>query len=94
MYLVIQLVTWYIDAGTTNCPDLFEEEYRGYLVSVRKGSYRSEFVCLDRTAKQGSQGSSGSLWVPTEFKCGSLPCPPYTQHREVCMSHVKFHYTN
>lgn len=73
-----------VSVGTTACPNSYEEEYDGYLVSVRNsGRYKGEYVCLDRNARQGSQGSSGSLWVPVEFKCGSLPCPPYTHDREV-----------
>lgn len=70
--------------GTTTCPKSFRDEYNGYLVTVRNGNYyRGEYVCLDRKAQIGAQRGSGSLWVPTEFKCGSLPCPPYTASRKV-----------
>ena len=74
-----------VSLGTYKCPDRFSLEYAGYLMSNRNSHKKGEYVCVDQKAKTdtGTGSSSGSLWVPTEYKCGSLPCPPYTQDREV-----------
>ena len=42
-------------------------------------------ACVDAAPEAaGSVGSSnGNLWYPTESECGSLPCGPYVQDREL-----------
>ena len=46
----------------------------------------SEFVCVDKNAKKvrGGEGdSNGKVFVQVEAVCGSLPCPPYKNGREM-----------
>lgn len=72
--------------GTTTCPASWTLQYFGFLMANNHSEQtKSEFVCVDAAPEQtGSQtNSNGSLWYPTETECGSLPCPPYVQDREV-----------
>ena len=47
--------------------------------------YRSEFICVERRAERGTGPSyRGQPYLyPTEVQCSGLPCPPYTQNREL-----------
>lgn len=74
--------------GTMNCPDDWNKEYEGFLMGTHY-THKSthEAACVD-IAPELSSGSNkanqdGNLWYPTETECGSLPCPPYVQNREV-----------
>jgi len=77
--------------GKTKCPSSdMRLEYKGYLSSVRPttGYYRSEYICVDSAPDvQGKVGEAdnkdGGLWSPVESVCGSLPCPPYENGKEV-----------
>ena len=51
------------------------------------GHYRSQYTCID-VALQPANGSSptnhdGLLFFFVEGLCGSLPCPPYDETREL-----------
>lgn len=78
--------------GTQTCPAGWTAEYAGYLMSSHYTQIRSELVCVDR-APEGvgsAVSSSGALLYPTEAECGSLPCGPYVQDRELtCVVCVK-----
>lgn len=71
--------------GTQVCPDGWNSEYTGYLMSTHYTQTRSETICVDRLASGigSSFDSNGNLLYPTEAECGSLPCPPYVQNREL-----------
>ncbi len=72
--------------GTHSCPSDWTKQYDGYLMSMHYKHAGGEWLCVDRTPT-GRTGSfanhDGYLWYPTEAECGSLPCPPYVQNREV-----------
>ena len=69
------------------CPSGWTMEYKGYLMSAQQGhSGRTQFVCVDGNAEgtTGSQNSqNGALLYFVESSCGSLPCPPYADGKEL-----------
>jgi len=71
--------------GTKVCPAGWNLEYAGYLMSSHYTQSASEFVCVDKDAEAGGSNSNlgGGLLYPTEAECGSLPCLPYVQNREL-----------
>jgi hypothetical protein len=72
--------------GTQACPTGWTPEYAGYLMSTHYTQQGGQFVCVDANpvGRPGSGlGANGHLWYPTEAECGSLPCLPYVQDREV-----------
>jgi hypothetical protein len=73
--------------GRTSCYGDWHLEYNGYLMS---GHYThksaTEFVCVDKTPDSvpGSRANKdGKLFYFVEAVCGSLPCPPYVDGREM-----------
>ena len=69
------------------CVFFFFSIRSGYLVA---GDYMhssaSEFICLDSNAEAivGSAANhDGKTFYLAEGYCGSLPCPPYVQGREL-----------
>lgn len=73
--------------GRNICPVGWTTEYRGYLMSehyTHKG--RTAAVCVDADA-EGRSGSyedkKGSLWYIIQVSCGSLPCGPFVNGREL-----------
>ena len=72
--------------ATRSCPSGWSEAYDGYLMSTHYQQGSSEFVCVDENpeARTGSTANNdGALWYPVEAECGSLPCGPYVQNREL-----------
>jgi len=73
--------------GRNACYDGWSVEYTGYLSAGYYSHYAaSEYVCLDADPDviAGSQRDhNGKLFYMTEAKCGSLPCPPYVEGREL-----------
>jgi hypothetical protein len=73
--------------GTNQCPADWHEEYEGYLMGPRYSHARGEAVCVDIDAEESplssDASSTGNWWYPTEAECGSLPCPPYVNNREL-----------
>ncbi|XP_013408216.1 short-chain collagen C4-like isoform X1 [Lingula anatina] len=68
------------------CPAGWTTEYNGYLVSAHDSHQRTEFVCLDEAPEVvagGHENKNGALFYTAEAKCGSLPCPPYVDGREL-----------
>ena len=62
-------------------------EYKGYLTA---GDYNqaaaTEFVCLDYrpdVLQGGHFDNNGKLFYFAEGRCGSLPCLPYVDRREI-----------
>ena len=73
--------------GRNICPSGWTTEYKGYLMSPHYGhNGRSTAVCVDADA-EGRDGSfvndDGNLWYFIQGCCGSLPCPPYVNGREL-----------
>ena len=68
------------------CPTGWTREYYGYLMAEYHGHRRSQFSCVD-TAFKPVTGSSanrgGLLFYFVEGRCGSLPCPPYDNTKEL-----------
>ena len=60
------------------------EQYHGMLSSGYHGSNAStQYVCLDAEPKavpNGQQNNDGKWFDMVTSKCGSLPCPPYTDN--------------
>ena len=61
-------------------------EYTGYLSAAYSGHQRTEFVCMDGEAEplpNSITSHDGTLFYPVIGKCGSLPCLPYINDREL-----------
>ena len=72
--------------GKYTCPSGWTREYYGYLMSERAGHHRSTFECMDaspETVAGGHANQDGALFYHIEPRCGSLPCPPYDQQKEI-----------
>ncbi|XP_078655904.1 uncharacterized protein LOC144902382 [Branchiostoma floridae x Branchiostoma belcheri] len=69
-----------------SCPSGWTREYKGYLMAERFNHKRSEFVCVDEQPEvrpSGHANVDGALFYPVDARCGSLPCPPYVEGREL-----------
>jgi hypothetical protein len=69
------------------CASGWTLEYKGYLMSAYYGHKgRTQFICVDDNA-EGTTGShsdnNGALLFFVETVCGSLPCPPYGNGKEL-----------
>ena len=78
--------------GTYVCPAGWTREYYGYLMSERHKNRRSSFECVDHSPdilprmegdEEREGDDEGALLYHVEPRCGSLPCPPYAEEREV-----------
>lgn len=62
-------------------------EYSGYIMaSYPSHSGGTEYICVDSSLNytEGSGGDqNGAMLHYTAYVCGSLPCPPYIEHRVV-----------
>ena len=69
------------------CPEGWSKEYGGYVMAEKhehKG--RTTYVCVDGDPDVRAGGGAdrhGALFYNTEATCGSLPCPPFVQGREL-----------
>ena len=78
--------TLYIMPAKYTCPSGWTTEYYGYLMAERFNHHRSLFSCVDKELKQvtGSKRVDyGMVFHTVEGRCGSLPCPPYEQTKEL-----------
>ena len=77
----------YMVPAKYTCPTGWTTEYYGYLMSERGlYHYRSQFLCIDHTMKTvigSAYNHNGLLFYPVEGRCGSLPCPPYEEAKEL-----------
>ena len=73
--------------GKNQCLKGWTMEYHGYLSSgPLNEAAASEFVCLDsrpEVLQGGHTNQNGKLFQFVEGRCGSLPCPPYFDGREL-----------
>ena len=80
--------TLYMMPAKYTCPKGWTTEYYGYLMTERNHPvhYRSQFVCVDQLLKPivGTiHNHDGLLFHFVEGRCGSLPCPPYEETKEL-----------
>ena len=70
-----------------DCPSGWTEEYHGYLMTEHYNHRHSrDFICLDRDPEyvpRSQANQDGALLYPVEGRCGSLPCLPYVEGREL-----------
>ena len=72
--------------GKYTCPQNWTREYYGFLMAERHAHHRSTFECVDvapETITGGQADQDGALFYHVEPRCGSLPCPPYDQQKEM-----------
>ena len=73
--------------GRNQCDDGWQTEYVGFLAAEYYLYYRTEFVCVDGEAEANPDGSSadvhGVLFHTAQTRCGSLPCPPYEDKKDL-----------
>ena len=78
--------TLYMMPAKYTCPKDWTTEYYGYLMAQHYTQYRSQFSCIDKSLKTviGSIANvPGAKFFPVEGRCGSLPCPPYEETKEL-----------
>ncbi|XP_062504087.1 short-chain collagen C4-like [Corticium candelabrum] len=72
------------------CPSGWRRAYYGYLMAEHHGhSGRNMYVCVDHNAEPtvgSSLNHNGNLFYAVEGACGSLPCPPYVDGKELTCS--------
>ena len=78
----------YMVPAKYTCPSGWTREYYGYLMAEWHGSghHRSQYTCVDTTIKSivgSSADKNGLLFQFVEGRCGSLPCPPYDNSKEL-----------
>ena len=76
----------YMVPAKYTCPTGWTSEYYGYLMAERFTHRRSQFTCMDIAIKPvtGSLANhAGLLFYFVEGRCGSLPCPPYDETKEL-----------
>ena len=70
-----------------DCPSGWTEEYHGYLMTEHYAhKHSSDFICVDGDPEYvpGSHADkNGALLHLVEGRCGSLPCLPYVDGREL-----------
>ncbi|KAK3591939.1 hypothetical protein CHS0354_031441 [Potamilus streckersoni] len=73
--------------GRTNCYSGWILEYSGYLVSTwSDAAAPAEYVCLDGDAESmihDNIDTNGHVLYLVDVVCGTLPCPPYVDGREL-----------
>ena len=79
----------YMVPAKYTCPSGWTREYYGYLMaetSLTADRHRTHYTCID-TALKPVPGSSadhnGLVFYFVEGRCGSLPCPPYDNTKEL-----------
>ena len=80
--------TLYMMPAKYTCPKDWTTEYYGYLMAERSyyDHYRSQYTCVDKSLKPviGTHyNHNGLLFHFVEGRCGSLPCPPYEETKEL-----------
>ena len=73
--------------GRGNCYDGWSTEYNGYLMTGYHGNHGSyDHICVDFEPEfipNGQIINDQHILYLVEAHCGSLPCPPYVEGREV-----------
>ena len=74
--------------GRYTCPQSWTREYyhNGYPMAEHYSHHRSTFECVDaapETVTGGQANQNGAVFYHVEPRCGSLPCPPYEEEKEM-----------
>ncbi|CAG2228141.1 unnamed protein product [Mytilus edulis] len=72
--------------GRKSCFSGWRIEYSGFLASGAYHHAASSFVCIDKQPEfipGGRSDNNDKTLFITGYKCGSLPCPPYTDDLQV-----------
>ena len=73
--------------GRSGCYKNWTQQYTGYLVSSLHGrNLDLEYYCMDanpETVPHSAVNNDDCVLYVVEGKCGSLPCPPYVEGREI-----------
>jgi hypothetical protein len=73
--------------GRDVCYPGWHTEYSGYIMSGNKGyPAATEYICVDgepETELRDDRDDNGALLNTVEGMCGSLPCGPYVNGREL-----------
>ncbi|XP_045176520.2 short-chain collagen C4-like [Mercenaria mercenaria] len=74
----------------TQCHTGWHLEYTGYLMTVSSGHPAAgEYICMDghpESILHGSANTNGNVLYLVEAVCGTLPCLPYVDGRELTCS--------
>ena len=76
----------YMMPAKYTCPGEWTTEYHGYLMAERYNHHRSLFSCVDKELRQvigSGRADYGMVFHSVEGRCGSLPCPPYEETKEL-----------
>lgn len=77
----------YMFPGRASCFPGWSIEYTGYLMTnSRNRPHNMEYICSDASPHGVPHGGANDLenvLYLVEARCGSLPCPPYVEGREV-----------
>jgi len=78
----------YMVPAKYTCPTGWTREYYGYLMAEYNTGihHRSQYTCVDIALKPvngSSANRNGLLFYFVEGRCGSLPCPPYDNTKEL-----------
>jgi len=78
----------YMVPAKYTCPTGWIREYYGYLMTEYNGNdrQRTQYTCFDTALKPvpgSSANNNGLVFYFVEGRCGSLPCPPYDNNREL-----------
>ena len=78
----------YMVPAKYTCPTGWIREYYGYLMAEWTGEtrHRTQYTCVDTALKPipgSSANKNGLVFYFVEGRCGSLPCPPYDNTREL-----------
>ena len=81
----------YMVPAKYTCPSGWTREYYGYLMAeyYSNNHHRSQYTCVDTAFKSvvgSSENKDGLLFFFVEGRCGSLPCPPYDNTKELSCS--------
>ena len=82
---VTQRSTVYMVPAKYTCPSGWTREYYGYLMCEEHVHHPTQFTCIDIAFKSvgSSADQDGMEFFFVEGRCGTLPCPPYDNTREL-----------
>ena len=77
----------YMVPAKYTCPSGWTREYYGYLMTEYYKAHRVQYICVDNAFKfvpgSASVKFNGMLLHFIEGRCGSLPCLPYDETKEL-----------
>ena len=78
----------YMVPAKYTCPSGWTREYYSYLMSsyYHSARHRVQYTCVNTAFKSvigSSADKEGLLFYFVEGRCGSLPCPPYDNTKEL-----------